>query len=272
MTVRQVSRRVLLALLVVAGAVASAGAQTPLSPEEKAQFLRTARVVLRKAIPKGVTRPVRLTMTDGTRTHDAAFSAVDQRVSIQKFKDGRTEFDFVDSYKYSLAAFRLAEVLGLADMVPVTVERELNNQKGALSWWVDDVKWDEGERQKLKLQAPDPEAFNQQIYRMRVFAQLIADTDRNTGNILITSDWKLWMIDFTRAFRRSPTLLVPASIGRCDRALLGRLRALTKDEVVATTQSLISGAEIDALMARRDAILAHLDKLVADNGEAKILY
>ena len=53
----------------------------------------------RKAIPKGVTRPVRLTLTDGTRTQDAAFSVVDQRVAIQKFKDGRTEFDFVDSYK-----------------------------------------------------------------------------------------------------------------------------------------------------------------------------
>ena len=35
------------------------------------------------------------------------------------------------------------------------------------------------------------------MYRMRLFAQLIADTDRNTGNVLITSDWKLWMIDFT---------------------------------------------------------------------------
>ena len=272
MTVLQTSRRVLVAVAVMAGAVVSASAQTTLTTEEKAQFLRTARVVSRKAIPKGVTRPVRLTLTDGTRTQDAAFSVVDQRVAIQKFKDGRTEFDFVDSYKYSLAAFRLAEQLGLADMVPVTVERELNDQKGALSWWVDDVKWDEAERQKLKLQAPDPEAFNQQTYRMRVFAQLIADTDRNTGNILITSDWKLWMIDFTRAFRRSATLLVPASMARCDRALLGRLRALTKDDVVATTKPFISITEIDALMARRDAILAHVDKMVADNGEAKVLY
>jgi hypothetical protein len=271
-TVRRTTLANLVALAVVFGVGWTAAAQTTPSAEQQAQFLRTARVVSKKAIPKGVTRPVRLTLTDGTRTHDAAFSVVDQRVAIQKFKDGRTEFDFVDSYKYSLAAFQLAGLLGIADMVPVTVERELNNQKGALSWWVDDVKWDEGERQTLKLQAPDPEAFNQQIYRMRVFAQLIADTDRNTGNILITSDWKLWMIDFTRAFRRAPTLLVPASMARCDRALLGRLRALTKDEVVETTKPFIGGAEVDALMARRDAILAHVDKLVADNGEAKILY
>jgi hypothetical protein len=272
MTSRHIRRQILGAVAVVAVSVMSTSGQTTLSPEEKAQFLRTAHVVSKKTISKGVTRPVRLTLTDGTHTHDAAFSVVDQRVAIQKFKDGRTEFDFVDSYKYSLAAFRVAELLGIADMIPVTVERELNGQKGALSWWVDDVKWDEEERQKLKLQAPDPEAFNQQIFRMRVFAQLIADTDRNTGNILITSDWTLWMIDFTRAFRRSATLLVPASMARCDRALLGRLRALTKDEVAAKTQPFIGGAEIDALMARRDAILAYVDKLVAANGEAKVLY
>jgi hypothetical protein len=272
MTRLQIRRQILVAVAVVAVSVMGAGAQTTLSPEEKAQFLRTARVVSKKTISKGVTRPFRLTLTDGTHTHDAAFSVVDQRVAIQKFKDGRTEFDFVDSYKYSLAAFRLAGRLGIDDMVPVTVERELNNQKGALSWWVDDVKWDEEERLKLKLQAPDPEAFNQQIFRMRVFAQLIADTDRNTGNILITSDWKLWMIDFTRAFRRSATLLVPASMARCDRTLLEKLRTLTKEEVVALTQTLLSGAEVDALMARRDAIVGYVDKLVAANGEAKVLY
>ena len=28
-------------------------------------------------------------------------------------------------------------------MMPVSVERELNHQKGVISWWVDDVKWDE---------------------------------------------------------------------------------------------------------------------------------
>ena len=185
-------------VVVLIGLSWPATAQTTLSAGEQAQFLRTARVVSRKNIPKGVTRPVRLTLTDGTLTHDAAFSAVDEQIPILKLKDGRTELDFVDSYKYSLAAYRLAEMLGIADMMPVSVERELDHQKGAISWWVDDVKWDEGERLKLKLQAPEPEAFNRQMYRMRLFAQLIADTDRNTGNILITSDWKLWMIDFTR--------------------------------------------------------------------------
>ena len=34
------------------------------------------------------------------------------------------------------AAFGLAELLGLDDMMPVTVERRWNGKRGALSWWL----------------------------------------------------------------------------------------------------------------------------------------
>ena len=36
---------------------------------------------------------------------------------------------------------------------------------------------------------------------MRVFDELIANTDRNQGNMLIDKQWKLWLIDHTRGFR-----------------------------------------------------------------------
>jgi hypothetical protein len=265
-------RRVLAAAVVLAGCALDASAQTTLSPQEKTEFLRSAKIVSSKGINTGVTHPVRLTLTDGNLTHDAAFSVVDEQIPIMKFSSGRTELDFVDSYKYSIAAYRLAELLGIDDMMPVTVEREVEHHKGSLSWWVDDVKWDEAQRLKLKLPPPNPDAWNRQLLRMRLFTQLVADTDRNAGNILITSDWKLWMIDFTRAFRRTHKLPGPGEVTRCDRQLLDRLRTLTKDEVAAKTQPFIRGGEIDALMARRDAILALVDKLVVAKGEAQVLY
>ena len=34
-----------------------------------------------------------------------------------------TELGFVDSYKYNIAAYRLAELLGIDDIMPVYVER-----------------------------------------------------------------------------------------------------------------------------------------------------
>jgi hypothetical protein len=33
---------------------------------------------------------------------------------------------------------------------------------------------------------------------MRAFDQLIYNTDRNLGNLLIDGDWRIWMIDHTR--------------------------------------------------------------------------
>ena len=257
---------------------AAADAQAPppqqsaaLSREQMRQFLTTAKIVSGKDIEKGVTHPVRLTLSDGTLTHQAAFSAVDERIPVMRFSSGRTELDFVDSYKFTLAAYRVAELLGLDEMMPVTVEREYQHHKGALSWWID-AKMDEGERLKKQLPAPDPVAWNQQMHRMRVFAQLVGDTDRNVGNLLIGEDWKLWMIDFTRAFRRTRQLLKANDLVQCDRQLLQQLRALTREQLAASTKPYIGGTEIDALLARRDLIVASFDKLVAERGEARVLY
>ena len=263
---------ILAAALAVVAATPLHAAGPALTPDQQAQFLLTARIIKHKGIPKGVTSPVRLTLTDGALTHDAAFSTVNERQSVMHFRDGRTELNFVDSYKYSVAAYRLAGLLGLADMMPVTVERSVDGEKGALSWWVDDVKLDEGQRLKDHVQPPDPADWNHQMYRMRVFTQLVADTDRNTGNVLITSEWKLWMIDFTRAFRHTHTLIAPKDVTRCDRALLDRLKALTRDQVAAETKSYLEPADIEGVMARRDALVALIEQMIAERGEAQVLY
>ncbi len=234
-------------------------------------FLATAKILKGKQTPRGVTAPSRVTLSDGTLTHDAAFSSVDEHRSIERLASGKVEFDFVDSYKYTLAAYRVAELVGLVHMMPVHVERVWRGDKGALSWWIDAVM-DEGERLKNKVQAPRPEEWNQQMYRMRVFAQLVADSDRNVGNVLIDAEWKAWMIDFTRAFRRSKTVLASADLTKCDRGLLEKIRLLTADRVAAATKPYLGPIEIDALMARRDQIVSIFEKLIAEKGESQVLY
>lgn len=261
-----------LVLLLAAPATVGASGASTMTREERIAFLQNARIVSSHDVGKGITRPVRVTLSDGTTTHDAGFSTVDDHEAVMHFQSGRTELDFVDSYKFSVAAYNLAVLIGLDDMMPVTVEREFKHHKGSLVWWVDDVKYDEGDRLKLKLSAPDPEAWNRQMFRMRLFTQLVADEDRNTGNVLITSDWKLWMIDFTRAFRRNRQLLAPGDVTRCDRQVLERLKTLTKEQVAAATKPYIGGGEVDALLARRDAIVALIEKQVAARGEAQVLY
>jgi hypothetical protein len=260
-----------LALLLISVLSPAQAAAPAITREGMAQFLLTARVTSHHHINKGITNPMRLTLSDGTLTHDAAFTYVDEHIPIMKFKTGVTELDFIDSYRYTLAAYRLAGLLGLDDMMPVTVERSWDGQKGALSWWLD-VKWDEAARLKQKLEPPDADAWARQIYRMRVFSQLVADTDRNAGNMLISADWKLWIIDFTRAFRTSTELMNPQGLTRCDRALLARIRALTLEQVTATTKPYLPPRQIDALMARRDALVAHFARLVTERGESRVLY
>ena len=103
------------ALVVFCGAapgLATRSADPPLSPDQIGQFLLTAKIVKHKDLGKGITRPIRLTLTDGTLTHDAVFSSVQETQSVMKYASGQTELDFVDSYAYNIAAYRLAGLLG----------------------------------------------------------------------------------------------------------------------------------------------------------------
>jgi hypothetical protein len=113
-------------------------------------------------------------------------------------------------------------------MIPVTVERRWRGERGSVTWWVD-ARFDDGERRDLGVSPPDSGSWNAQMRRLLVFSALIQDSDRNPGNILITEAWKVWMIDFTRAFLLEPEL--QNLDGRCDRDLLEKLRVLTRAQV-----------------------------------------
>jgi hypothetical protein len=179
--------------------------------------------------------------------------------------------NFVDAYRYNLAAEALATMLGLEHMMPVHVERDWNGKRGSLSWWVTTMM-DEGERLKKNVQPPNGIEWNNQMYRMRVFASLTRDTDRNLGNVLITPQWKLMMIDFTRAFRLQPALASEKDLARCDRSLLAKLGELSKESIKTAVADYLTSTEIDAVLKRRDLIVAHFNKMVAEKGEAAVLY
>lgn len=268
------SRLRIVALCVLTFTVAR-DASAQLSREQQAQFLRTARIIKSQPIGKGVTRPFRLTLSDGTITHDAAFQSVDQtrRLSMGTGRGRTAELNFMDSWRFNVAAPLVAELLGIGDMIPVSVARSWESKNGALTWWVDDVLMDEEGRQKSNTRPPDPEEWNRQSQRMRVFTELVYDTDRNQGNILITKDWRLVMIDFTRAFRSWKDTPSPlATLRRCDRAMLAAMRGLTKPIVKQSVGEYMNDFEVDALLVRRDVIVKHFEGLIAQLGEASVLY
>ncbi len=258
-------------LACVRAAGSSLAAEVPtLTKEQMRQFLLTAEIVDSAPIGTGVTRPWRLTLSDGTITHAAAFQSVDER-DLRQRVGRRVELNFVDSYHYNIAAFGLAELLGLDDMIPVTVERRWKGERGALSWWVGET-WNDTRRLREHVFPPDHQTWSEQWYRMAVFAELVYDTDRNMGNILYTEGWKLWMIDFSRAFRIWGELRRPGSITRCDRQLLERLRQLTEEDVERKIGQHLTPGEISALMERRDKLVAYVEQLITQKGEHIVLY
>jgi len=242
-----------------------------LTPEQRKEFLLHAKVVDSKQINKGITSPWRLTLSDGQLTHDAGFQSVEFRKERMRLPSGKDELNFRDSYVYNIAAYELARLLGLDHMVPATVERKWRGQRGALSWWIP-AKWDENARRQQNVHPPDPEAWSKQMYKVRVFTQLICDTDRNLGNILITEDWKVWMIDFTRSFRQYHDLQNPKDLVQCDRQLLEKLRQLDANTLLERTRPHLTKSEVKAVMARRDKIVEHFQRLIAEKGEGAVLY
>lgn len=224
---------------------------------EKEEFLRNAKVIRTRDAKGGITGSIRATLSDGNLTHDAQIQSIDE--SKARFEGTRgVEINFRDTYKFNIAGYRLAKMLGIAT-IPPSVERTYQGKSAAFTWWVDDVLMDEAGRMRQKLTAPDAESWNQQMHRVRVFDQLIFNTDRNLGNLLITKSWELWMIDHTRAFRTSPELLNAKNLVQCDRALLAEMKKLDLAGMRTAMGGSLTNSEIMGVLKRRDKIVAFFE-------------
>jgi hypothetical protein len=245
--------------------------QPQLTAEQQCEFLLTAKVIRYRQTGSGITNPYRLTLSDGKITHDASFQSINERRSWKELDRGG-EANFVDSYLYNLAAYELAKLIGLEDMLPVTVERKWRGRTGSLTWWLP-VQMSIGQKEDKNISPPDLGAWNSSMYKVRVFTQLIYDTDRsNPDNILIGKNWEVYMIDFSRAFRLYHDLRNPEDLVCCSRKLLEKLRALDSEELAAKTGKYLTKPELEGIMKRRDKIVALFEKLIAEKGESAVLY
>jgi hypothetical protein len=134
------------------------------------------------------------------------------------------------------------------------------------------VKMDEAERIKENIKPPDPDAWDNQMYRIRVFDQLVYDNDPNLTNVLIGADFKIWRVDFSRAFRLYKDLRNPKDLVRCDRQLLEKLKALDANQLAQKTKGFLNKDEVKGVMARRDKIVAQFQQMISEKGEKEVLY
>ena len=242
------------------------------TPQEMEALLLKGRITNPRGTVRGITGAQRVTLTDGQRTHDAQVQDINTFGKVVDVGARGIQLNFRDTYRYNIAAYRLARLLGL-DNVPMSVPRNVDGKPAAMTWWIDDVAMDESVRRRATdTMGPDPDRTNAYLHILRVFDELIQNTDRNSGNLLWTRDWTMWMIDHTRAFRTDPKLLNPSILERCERNLFAALKTLTRGTLMRAVGDSLLEPEADAVLSRRSALVRLFDDRIAKLGEEQVLY
>jgi serine/threonine protein kinase len=226
-------------------------AAAPLDRMQMEQMLLRGRIGKLQRLSVGVSGSSKASVRWQGLTHDAHIQTVDTYLRPSSRHANQS-----DNYKYNVAAYRLDRLLDLG-MVPVSVERAIGRATGAVTWWIDDVEMMELERRKLGREPVDKRRWNEQMQRVFVFQELVSNSDCNQTNVLITRDWTVWMIDFTRAFRSYRKLARPQYLTRIDPGLQSALESLDAKQLRAEMRGLLDSAQIRGILARRDLILAH---------------
>lgn len=273
-------RKGILFIFIVFFMVCAFPGRAQFKPEEVAEwgrweeFLKTAEVVQEEQMQGNlaVTNPWKLTLEkDGV-----------SRFALWKNPEGMKK-GFMEGWKWEIAAYRLDRYLGL-DMVPPTVERRFKGSSGSCQLWVD-VAMSLREKNKDKVQTPSHKVFywNRALYLQRAFDNLIANEDRHAGNIQITEDWRIVLIDHSRTFRTSKKFTKkliydakykegPREMKELPRVFVEKLKELTQESLREVVGDYLKDDEIAAVLIRRDLILEEINRRIQAQGEENVLY
>ena len=239
-------------------------ATLPLATQRgSAQALRTCDEIeafMRKAVLTVMKAPSAI-MDDGRTNH---------RVFVHTKDESRTQFPDRDTWKANLAAYELARMLQI-NIMPPYVEAKVNGQPGSVSWGLENVMMDEGQRTQRNVQPPDLDAWNTQMYVVQVFEELVTNK-RAPNDLVITKDWRAWLLAPSQAFRPTKTIQNRDNLVKCDRKLLTRMRALDRNVLKGRLGKWLLEDEIDALDARAGAIVQIFEDQIAARGEAAVLF
>jgi len=241
-------------------------------------FLAEAPIVRSESVGEGVTAPSKLWMEKDGLKRAAVWKGVNKKLSA----------GVLDSWKYEIAAYRLDQLIGL-NMVPPAVERVYKGKKGALVLWIDFQYslleiMEQGGRFPVRVAEQLP-AWNDLYY---IWSSLIANDDPTQQNIRFTRDWRIIFIDHSRAFRsdkpyterlvfgangikKSAATGQPFLFTGLPRALYEKLKALGLESIRQAVGPYLTDMEIEAVLARKELLLAELDGLIKRDGEDKVL-
>ena len=241
------------------------------------EFLKTAEIVRSEEIGEGVTKPFKLYLRKDDTDAKACW----------KNPKG-IQHGFLEGWQYEIAAYQLDKLLGL-NMVPPAVEREFNGKPGALVYWVTS-RYSLLQVAEEGIKIPE-NVFLQTVnqgYLARAWDSLIANDDRTQQNVLYTEDWRLILIDHSRAFRSSREYTEHLMFGplgikrkpngnpylfrRLPRWFVENVKKLDFPSVKEAIGPYLTDKEIEAIIKRKALFLAEIDQMIKESGEAKVLY
>ena len=123
-----------------------------------------------------------------------------------------------------------------------------------------------------KVEVPDLPYRVGQMVKRRVFDVLINNWDRNAGNSVTDTEWKMWFIDHGRSFLIEPNDDDLAKLIQTDASLLENLRSVDRQETEERLAPYLSPVELKFLFERWDKILQHFDRRIEELGAETVLY
>jgi len=190
--------------------------------------------------------------------------------------DGRYK-GYMDRWRWEIAAYRLDKLLGL-NMIPPYVEKRFQEDRGVISLEATYMmKYREKQEKKIKCPNRYVYSFNRATYLWRFWDNLIANEDRNWGDIFITEDWRIIIIDHSRSFRTYKKFKHKRKgndepIKELPRALVEKLKSLNFEMIKNAVGEYLTDKEINAVLVRRDLLLKEIDRLIEKFGEDKFFY
>jgi hypothetical protein len=141
----------------------------------------------------------------------------------------------------------------------------VNEETGAAVMWLESVK----SVKEIGGKVPTGEVWGKPIRKMLMFDNLIANPDRNAGNMLLGNPGNLILIDHSRAFITDTDLV--KKVERVDAELWDRMKALTRPDLSRVLGLWLDEDAIDAIIERRNRMEKAVDKLVAKKGAALVI-
>ena len=204
------------------------------------------------------------------------------RRALWKNPDGRFK-GYLDNWRCEIAAYRLDKLLGL-NMVSPTVEKRFQGNKGSCQLMLENViMLRTKQEEKIKPPSYKIAPLNRATYLQRAWDNLIANVDRNIGDILFTEDWRMILIDHSRAFRASKkytkTLIFdekykggPKPMKKLPTAFFEKIKSLNFKLLQEAVGEYLKDKEIEAVLMRRDLLISWLEKRIKELGEDEVLY